>query len=299
VHRAFQQLPEAGAACGEAVLLLEALKDEFPLRVDYRFELAAALINHGNVHLDARNLPAARDSIGGAKELLEELARDHREVPAYRAELARACNSLSAIAFQAGDRETAAGFATRASELWGELSKSQPDTADYHGELGIALGNLGRSQYQSRPQDARRHLTRGIPEVVVALKVNPSDPAFRASFRQQTRDLAALLVWSGDHDAAREQATELIHVDPGRPLATYLAVSFLAACVDALKRVNSGDAIAAEIDRYAKHAIALIGKQPSAELLALIQDRDCDPLRQHKGFSAAIAAAGSTYGRKD
>jgi eukaryotic-like serine/threonine-protein kinase len=293
VHRLVGQLPEAEAACAEAVRLLDGLAAEFPDKPEYRLELAATLLNQANVRLAGKDLAAARGFAERSMGLLERLVADYPLTPSYRAKRARVSNTLAVVAERANDAGARARHATRAVDLWKELIKDHRDTAEYHGELGMALGNLARGLYQSDPAAARRHLTGGLGELLIALKANPADPAFRASASQQVRDLAGLLAWAGEHDAARRQATELAAAAPGQPVGTFLAVCLVAACADVVRRAAAGTA-AAEVDRYARHAITLVGDRPSDELLALLRHRDCDPLRAHPGFAAAVGRAGGT-----
>lgn len=293
-HRLAGQLPAADADCAEAVRLMDGLTSQYPDRPEYRYELAAALINYGNVRFTDKDLPEARRHIDRARDLLGRLVADYPLFAKYRVDLAQAFNTLAAIDYEVPDRKTATAHLTRAVELWETLANGPEDKADYHGKLGLALGNLGRSIRESSPADARRHLTRGLGELLVALRTNPNAPAYRTSFRQQMRDLAWLLVAASEHDVARRQATELAQAVPGRPMGNFLAVCFLAACADEVNRAGRNGA---EFDRYAGHAVSLIGERPSDELLVLLRDRDCDPLRVHPGFAAVAGGGGRIEAR--
>jgi tetratricopeptide (TPR) repeat protein len=283
VYRLSKELPEADTACAEAVRLLESLAAEFKHKVEYRFELSAALINQGLVQRDRDDLGRATSTVGRARDLLDRLASDYPITPKYKAELAKAFNSLAAIADKARDRTAATGHLARAKDVLADLTHRYPDNPEYHGELGIALGNLGRTLDPSRPEEARKHLADGLREVAVALRANPDERYFRHSFRQQSGDLARLLVRAGDHEAARKQATDLAQTGP--PVGTRLAVCFLAACVDAVRQSGSA---ADEVERYAQHAIALVRAHPPSDPAALLQDPDCEPLRGHAGLAEAL-----------
>ena len=285
--RATSRLPEAAAACGQAIGLLEGLVADQPMRVEFRFELSAALINLGTVRLTARDAVAARPPLTRAKDLLEALVRDFPATPKYRAELARAWNTLAATAFQTGDVATAADMSARAVDVWGALVSAHPDAADYHGELGIALGNLGRAVYPSRPADARTHLTRGVAELLIGLKASPADPAFGDSLRQQTHDLAELLVWAGDNEAARRLARDLAGALPDRAAGAHRAVCLLAGCVAALERQQPA-ADGTEVDQYVRLASELVRAAGLTDWTALKADADCAPLMGRPAFASAI-----------
>lgn len=271
-YRLLGRFPEAEEACNRAVVLLDALATENPERGEFRLELSSALINLGTVRFSAREPVRARPPLDRARTLLESLAHDFPATPGYRAELARVCNTLAAVAFQTGDADAAATHSARAVELWSELVAASPSTAEYHGELGLALGNLGRAKYQAVPADARQHLTRGISELLKGLQSNPAEPAFRSSLRQQTRDVAGLLVRAEDHDAAQRLARDLASGLPGKADGTHRAVSFIAACVEPLRTRPDSASI---IEAYVALAAKFVREAGPNDWSALRNDPEC------------------------
>ncbi len=278
------RLADAEQACGQAVNLLDGLVDDHPIRVEYRFELSSALINLGTVRLSARDFVGAKAALDRAQDILESLSRDFPSTPSYRAELARVCNTLAAVAFQTEDSR-AADLSARAAELWSALVRVHPDAAEYHGELGISLGNLGRAKYQKNPSEAREHLNRGIKELLTALRSSPFDPAFRGSLRQQSRDLAGLLVWSGDHEAAHRLARDLVLGLPGKGAGVQRAVGFLAACLEAIEQHPEATR---EVDRYVALAVKITRESSPTDRTELQKDSDCAPFLGHEKYMSAL-----------
>jgi tetratricopeptide (TPR) repeat protein len=283
---------DAAAAAAVAVGLLDGLVQESDGRPEYRYELAAALLNLANARAAAGDRPAAVEANARALGLLERLVDDFPNTPAYRAEVARGHNGAAALAFAGKDRVAAEDHARKSVGHWEALARKNPGVPAYDAELGMALGNLGRIVLAS-PEEARKYLTGGVAKVVVGLRANPRGDGFEQSLRQQTRDLAGLLVRAGDHDAARALAEKLARDLPDRSLGTYRAVCFLARCATATRGLAGPPADAdRRVGEYADLALKLIRAARPAELAALLDDPDCDPFRHQEPFRTALGRPG-------
>jgi serine/threonine-protein kinase len=275
----------AAAAAGEAVGLLDPLVVEFPRRPDYKHELAAALINLAIARFDLNEVTAADAAAGRASRLLHELVRDFPYTAGFRAELARAYTVLAAQAYDR-DPGKAEEHTRKAVGHWEALIGTHPGVPVYSGELGVALGNLGRLT-EDRPAEARGHLTRGIAEVLIGLRANPRDAAFRQSLRQQCGDLADHLVRAGDDEAIARQAELLSRDLPDGGQGNYRAVCFLARCA-AIAQSLPAPPPGPRVERYALKALALIRDGNPTDLAPLLDDPDCDPFRHEPRFRQAL-----------
>ncbi|HVK18666.1 MAG TPA: serine/threonine-protein kinase [Fimbriiglobus sp.] len=281
----------AAAAAEAAVGILDGLVKLPDARPEYRYELAAALLNLANARGAGGDRSAAVESNARALGLLEKLVADFQNTPAYRAELARAHNGAATLAY-ARDRPAAEEHVRKAVTHWEALVRAHDGVPAHHGELGMALGNLGRI-VRGRPEEAREYLTRGVAEVIRVLQANPGDETFRQSLRQQARDLADLLVRAGDHDAARALAEKMARELPKGSLGTYRAVCFLARCATTARNFLGPLAdVDRRVEEYTGLALKLIQASNAADLARLIDDPDCDPFRHQKQFRAALARTG-------
>ena len=280
------RLDAAAEACGRAIALYDELLEKND-RPDFRMERAAARINQGLVRYSARDLTGARASLTQAKDELERLVGAFQETTQYREKLASAYNGLAAVAFDANELPESAALSGQAIEQWRRLVAKHPGSAIFHGELGMTLGNQGRALYRSNSPKARKLLTEGMDEVLIALKMSPEDTAFRNSLRDQTKVLAGLFVYFGDHDAARDQARKVAAALPDRVASTHRAVALLAACVAAIERDKPAVAVD-EIGKYEELAVDLIKGVGPADWSALVADADCKPLLDRSAFAKAL-----------
>jgi serine/threonine protein kinase len=282
--RAAGRLPEAERACGQAIQLYDALVAENPLRPDFPWERAVALINQGLVRQSAKDSAGAKVPLTRAADSLASLAPQFPDTPQYRAEQARAYNALAVVAFDLGEPAEGTAKFGKAAEVWAALA-AQYDTPEYHGELGIALGNQGRALAKSQPDEARTMLARGLTELLIGLKANPKDPTFGDAIQKTTRVLAGLLVRAGDHTGARDLARRIVAAIPDRVAATHRAVALFAECVAAVERQK---APAEDADTYESLAIEVVTAAGPADWSALRADADCAPLMARPRFAKAI-----------
>ncbi len=277
----------AAMAAAAAVGHLDALIAAHPTRPDYRHERAAAGINLAIAWSATNERESALAAAADARQRLEELVREFPSTPLYRVDLARVCTTMAELEY-ARDRKAAEAHTRAAIGHWEAVLAIRPNVPSDHGELGIALGNLGRLA-AARPAEARIHLTRGIPEVLTALRANPDDADFRQSLRQQARDLADLLVRAGDDAAIAQEAERIRDGLPGHPFGEWRAVCFLARAAATTAKVPDPPADAARrADAFAAQALAIVRKGNATFLVGLLDDPDCDPIRKRPAFREAL-----------
>ena len=283
--RTNQQLVEAEEAAGQAIALYDALVVEQPKRPDFQLEQAVAQINLGLIRQSAQQpdrRPVGADAgVGLARRACRKIPR-YAAIP--RTELARAYNGLAVVAFDFQQRAEGTALFAKAVNVWDDLV-AHHDSADYHGELGIALGNHGRAILRDDPSLAKKSLTRGMTELLIGLRPNQAEKSFRGSFRDQSRDLAGLMVRTADRTGALAFARQIANSPPDRVQAIHRAVVFLADCVSAADHQKSP---AAEADTYKALAIELVRGAGPADWAALHTDRDFTPLMKRPEFAKAL-----------
>jgi len=281
--RANHQFAAADAECGRAIARYEALAAESGGRPVFRHELAAALINRGNVRLSDpkdRNPVGARADLTRARDLLADLVRDFRHTPELRVDLAKAYNALAVAAFAEGRPDEGTKLFGDAAEVWDTLV-AEHDTPRHRGRLGVALGNQGRALETSDPARARVMLTRALTEILTGMRASPDDRDFQDALPKVSRTLAGLLVRTGDHEEARRLARGVAAALPDRAAAAHRAVAFLGRCVAA-----TGPA--GEAERYLAVAVEIVATAGPADWSAIVADPDCAPLMARPAFARAV-----------
>jgi serine/threonine protein kinase len=295
-------LPRAEPACREAIALYDALIVQTEGRPDFRYERAKAVNNLGLARREADDPAGARAEFEESRAVLETLTRDYPLTPEYKAELARTYNDLAAAAFGARNLAGRAGYdglavvglyvaaADEAAALSGEAADqwaavvAKYDTPEYHGELGLALGNQGQALERLRPDEARPLVTRGLSELLLALRKYPKEGGFLEGFGKQSRMAARLLVAAGDHAGALGLARRIADL-PDRVTGACRAVALLAACVAAAERDRLPAAVT---DEYERVAIELVTAAGPADWSMLRADPGCAPLRKRPRFAEVI-----------
>src|SRR5205807_1403428 len=120
-EREQQQPGPAEADYRRAVTLLSELRESWRGRAVYRYDLAIAHQDLGNLLWGQDRQADALREQRAALELLQGLVNDFPERPGYRKKLANTYNSLGAAYARSGAREEAAGAWDRASSLFARL----------------------------------------------------------------------------------------------------------------------------------------------------------------------------------
>ncbi|HEX3147121.1 MAG TPA: serine/threonine-protein kinase [Gemmataceae bacterium] len=285
--RATQQLVEAEQACVQSIHLYDELLTEQPNRPDLQLEKAVALINLGLVRQSANDPVGAKEVLTQARDSLSGLAAKFPDTPQYRTELARAYTGLAVVVFDEGSTAEATALFARAVDALMDLV-AHHESADYHGELGIALGNHGRALYQADPAKAKLQLTRGLTELMIGLQSAKKEPTFGSSFRQQARDLATLLIQTGDRVGARDVVQRIVNASPDRTRAIHWAAVFLANCIAATEsqKMPVGDA-----DEFETIAIELVQAAGPADWSSIRSDADCARLVKRPAFAKVVGSS--------
>jgi tetratricopeptide (TPR) repeat protein len=243
LHRLNGQLKEAGRDYDRAIALLTELRDEFRNRAAYKFELAIARQDRGNLYWSqAQNAASQRqrqESLANAQRehrqalvLLRGLVADFSGRPRYQKKMGNVLKNLGSALALSGDKRGAEKHWVKARTIFKALVKSNSEVADYHGLLGMTLGNLGLL----RTEEEKWHLARklfknAIAQLQTALEPNPLHPDYRRELRNKYQDLGWTLLQLGEHAAAVRAATKLAGVFPEQAQDSYNAACFVARCV--------------------------------------------------------------------
>ncbi len=278
---------EAVVAVSDAIGPLDSLITGDLDRLEYRHERAMAGINLSIALSAAGDKGGAVTTAIDARQRLADLVKDFPSMSLFRVDLARVCTCLAEI--EAGRNKPAAEAHTRAAVgHWEALLALRPNVPSDHGELGMALGNLGRLTID-RPTEARGPLTRALPELLIALKANPDIQEFRNSLRSVTRDLAKVLVQTGEDIEIARQAEAIGAGLPGPTYGTWTAVCFLARAAAAVQKLPGSPADAGRrVEGFGKQAAELIRKGDAAALAPLLEHPDCEPFRSLPVFREAF-----------
>jgi tetratricopeptide (TPR) repeat protein/tRNA A-37 threonylcarbamoyl transferase component Bud32 len=274
---------DAVTAAESATHLLDSLLAEQPTRPDYLHERGAAGNNLAIARLAAKDRDGAFTAATEARKRLTELVADFPRSVQFRVDLARTCTTLSQLEYKS-DRPAAEKY-TRESVLQLEtLLAVRPNVPSYHGDLGLALDNLGRLTVD-RPGEARGHFTRGIDEVLVALRANGDDADLRQVLRKLTNDLAENLAATGDCAEIARRAECIKNGLFGRPEGVRRAVAFLARAATAVGKQPDADR---RINAFAGQAVEMMRGCDPDVLKGILDDPDCQPFRPHPVFREAF-----------
>jgi tetratricopeptide (TPR) repeat protein len=293
VLRRLQQPEPAREALQEAVGRLQRLRDAFPIKPEYRKELAIARNNLGNL-LASTDPAQAQLHHGKARELLQKLADDFPARPIFRKELANTCNSLAA-SLASTDPDRATSLWEESFELFRHLAQRWPDQADYQSGAAMTLVNLGWLQLTARKAvaPACTLFQQAAPYLDAARDLNPNHPTYRSARLAWCEFLGQAQLKLGEHREASILAEQLVKeaVDPDRERLT--AARLLAGCVSASDAAVDPPAVREQRSRtYAERALALLRQaDPKRSRLAQPLDvaPDFEPLRKYPDFPRVAA----------
>jgi tetratricopeptide (TPR) repeat protein len=280
----------------QAIQRYARLKDRYPGRPDYRFELALCHNNLGNLLQRVKGRQQdAEAAHARALALLGPLTVSYPGRPRYREELANTHNSMGAIQYATKKWPDAERSWQEALELFSKLVLQAPTVADYRYRTGLVLGNLGLLQRkQGNPAAARKHLDRAVVELQAALKLNSQNARYRQALLLQYRELGEALLQQHDHARAAEVARAFVGASDNLARDGYLAAGVLArcvACVDLDARIAVKDRQALK-NKYADQAMTLLRQTvPTSRTLARLQQEHghFESLRTRGEFQRLLA----------
>jgi tetratricopeptide (TPR) repeat protein len=290
------RLGEAAADYRQAIDLLEPLRDGPRSRPIYRQELATYYNNLGNLRYRQKQYEKAKDAYGKGIALLGRLVEDFPERPQYRNERANALIGRGAVLYATDKVTDAAREWGQARDLFARLWAQHPEEAEYRYRLGLALGNLGWLWLrQDDLKQARRLLEEGSGHLEAVLVPSPDNPDYLEGMRNQYRDLAEVLVRSGEHAEAAQKAAAIARTLP-KPQGLLLAAGFLAQCGAAASKVPNPPPAepGALTRRYGDQAMELLREGLRAggvNAERLRTDSGLDPLRQREDFQSLVPGA--------
>jgi tetratricopeptide (TPR) repeat protein len=298
LHRLNGRLKEAGRDYDRAITLLAGLRDQFHTRAAYKFELAIARQDRGNLYWSqAQNAT----SEGQRQESLANTQREHRQAlvllrglvadfsgrSRYQKKMGNVLKNLGSALALSGHKRDAEKHWVKARTIFEGLVKSNSEVADYHGLLGMTLGNLGCLRAEEEKWHlARKLLKKAIAQLQTALEPNPLHPDYRRELRNRYQDLGWTLVQLGDHPAAVRVATKLADVFPKQAQDSYNSACFVARCVP-LARKNDKTA-----RTYVQKAINLLRNAADHASPSLKRIKDENPvfqaLKEHPDFEEVM-----------
>jgi tetratricopeptide (TPR) repeat protein len=225
--------PEAGTAYNQAIQRLDALHRQNQHKPEYRFELAVALNNLGNLQSQRlHQLEEAQKTFDAARIHLERLVGDFPSRPRYREELANAFNGLGALEFEKKRYREAESPWLKATELFAKLVADAPGTVQYLYRNGMAHGNLGllHLRHLDNLPLALKELETATQSLTRAAEMQPDRPSVWHDLSTHYRYLGRAALKSGDIDGAVAAARDSASARHAEDRERYLAALLLAEC---------------------------------------------------------------------
>jgi tetratricopeptide (TPR) repeat protein len=282
-------------AYSKAIESLNELAAAHPRAPVYRFELANAVINLGNLLRGAGSPREARELFTHAVGTLTRLQEDYPGRLSYQSELANAYNSLAVIEVRE-DAELAGRHWEEASKRFERLTELAPEDVSFHYRAGLARYNLGLlAERNKQDAPALEHFEQSLPYLLHAVSKNAENVQYQQQARRTTTRIINRRLERGEDvkaaETIRKYAAAFAHSD-GDLLE---AARLMAGCASAA----SGDADpqpgkpAAERAReYVAEALGLLGRIAPDRLSPTPSLRD-DPsfaaLSDNKEFQAILA----------
>jgi tetratricopeptide (TPR) repeat protein len=265
-------------------------------RVVYKYDLAVALQNQGNLLESQKQYEEARRAEQQSLDLLEELVAGFSTRPRYKKKLANTLNSLGLALANSRDLPEAERCWKQSCAILEPLIQKVHEPADYEAILGLAKGNLGSVRVdQKKWSEARKLLEPAVRHLRAGIRPGVERRDYLDGLWRNTRSLAETLVQLGDHTAAVATAADLAAISPDDPLGSYFAACFVSRSIEPALRDKQ---LGAETDRkaranqYATAAVAHLqtmlkrgveGMQRLDKEAAIFR-----PLQGHPGFSEAM-----------
>jgi eukaryotic-like serine/threonine-protein kinase len=211
VHKSNNELPAAEQDYNQAITQLRILLQEVPRSHVYRFGLAKALQNLGNLLMpDASRREGTEQAYRDSLKELTTLVQDYPQTPAYMLQLANVQNGLGSFLFNQ-TRNADAEIAWRsADKIFTELLQLQIDDPEYSSLAALTKNNLAHACFTRDDHSAAKELYEAAVKLQnTALAANPEDLQRRKFLRQHLRGLAPALLKLEQGDEAIKVAEAL------------------------------------------------------------------------------------------
>src|SRR5262249_34894751 len=133
---------DAMKAYTEAIAVMESLAGKHN-EPQYRQQLAMALNNLANLHVDTGRLAEARAEMDRALALRKELVREHGGSPAFRSDLAYSHHNLGWLDSKTGRLESSLAHNLKAREIREALVREYQGNDGRRASLAQTCSNLG------------------------------------------------------------------------------------------------------------------------------------------------------------
>lgn len=251
-----RRIADAEAAYHEVQELLQGLVKDFPSVPDYRNDLGACFANQAMLMRSLRRFDQALAFFGQALKVQRDLVREFPEVADYRQRLARSQLSLGNC-YRDLRRDVEAGTAYReAISLYDGLlaEMRSPEYLNGAATARFGLSRLGADRplpvpsfeavapsvaslaYSLLDAERRWHLRRAVELQQEAVKLNPTNTAYRNDLTNYLTGLIQTHLTILDHAAAARCARALAEVQPEDGIQCFRAALWLARCVSVAEK---------------------------------------------------------------
>ena len=191
-------LKEAEAAFRDALALQKQLVAEFPIRPDFRQQLARTYGNLGVLLRETGRLKEAEAAYRDALAIQKQLVADFPTRPDFRQELTKSYNNLGVLLYQTGRPKEAEAVWRDALAIRQQLVADFPTRPDFRQELASSHNNLGLLLYQTgRPKEAERAFRDALAIRQQLAAEFPTRPDFRQELALCYNNLGNLLSDTG------------------------------------------------------------------------------------------------------
>ena len=191
-------LKEAEAAFRDALALQKQLVAEFPIRPDFRQQLARTYGNLGVLLSATGRLQEAEAAYRDALAIQKQLVAEFPTRPDFRQELTKSYNNLGVLLYQTGRPKEAEAVWRDALAIRQQLVAEFPTRPDFRQQLASSHNNLGLLLYQTgRPKEAERAFRDALAIRQQLAAEFPTRPDFRQELALCYNNLGNLLSDTG------------------------------------------------------------------------------------------------------
>jgi tetratricopeptide (TPR) repeat protein len=286
---------EAKEAFEQALGIQKRLAADFPSRSELRRELAHTHNNLGYLRLGMGRFQDAEQDFNQALEVQKQLMAGFPARRAYREDLALSHTNRGTLLLTTGRVKQAEKEYDLAFGIRKQLAADFPNEADLRNDLAGSCVNLTLVYQQQRNwAAAKRLLLEDRPHHLAALKANPSQVAYRQSYRSHLSVLTRVHAGLLEHqDAVRTAATRR-DVGWNAPADAYDAAAFLSKCIPIVAKHDKLDAKqrTETAQFYGDAAMKLLRDAVSKGYRGVAHmktDTALDPLRRRDDFKKLMA----------
>jgi tetratricopeptide (TPR) repeat protein len=251
----------AEEAYKKALAIQKQLASDFPARPDLRQDLARTCSNLGLVFRSAGRDIDAETSYGEALAIFKRLANDYPTRVEFRQELAGCQNNLGNLLKAVGRLDDADAALREAVETNQRHASEFPDQPDIRNSLAGSMVNLAILCVQRRQfQTAKEMLEEAHPHHLAAMKANPTNPKYRAFYRNNLQTLVRANAGLLNRNGAISASEKMRDLGWNRGQNAFDAAVALALCVPIVEKHRQLDR-AGQVEAvqfYGDHVMAML-----------------------------------------